>query len=117
MSTRNRECSGTMPEPKGIEQGGTQHGTETLYTPRIGRVCRIGCRQKEHLGDLYQSSARVHTIDLCTCRTAWSSWSSTCASILPSRKLPLRMRLDRPATDCMMGFRPKTITTWWRRHR
>src|SRR5215475_9076338 len=52
-----------------------------------------------------------------TCRTAWSTWSSTCASILPSRKLPLRMRLDRPATDCMMGFRPRAITAWWRRHR
>src|SRR5215475_12326365 len=36
---------------------------------------------------------------------------------LAIRKLPLRMRLDPPATDCMMGFWPRAITAWWRRHR
>ncbi len=28
-----------------------------------------------------------------------------------------RMRLDRPATDCMMGLWPKAISAWWPRRR
>src|SRR6516225_1674195 len=39
------------PEPKGVVQGGTQHGTESVYTTRVRRVCRLGRRQEKHLGD------------------------------------------------------------------
>ena len=33
------------------------------------------------------------------------------------QKVGSSMRLDRPATDCMMGFRPRGITVWWQRRR